>query len=120
MVNDFEQLSSNDYTQDLRELLNQLTYYRMPFGMFGPGKYPPKGVLIVDLPLEYLSWFHQRSFPNGQLGELMMQVYELKAIGFDHLFDPIRKLNGGRTVLDPKKLKRLEAKTGFEEETETH
>ncbi len=105
-----EEIDPSDYTQDLRELLNNLLYYRMPFGMFGPKKYPPKGVLLVDLPLEYLSWFHQRSFPKGDLGEMLMQVYELKAVGMDGLFTPIRKFHGGRTILDPKKIKREKLK----------
>lgn len=105
-----EEINASDYTGDLREVLNNLVHYRMPFGMFGPEKYPPKGVLLVDLPLEYLSWFHQRSFPKGQLGEMMMQVYELKAVGMDELFTPIRKMHGGRTTLDPKKIKREQLK----------
>ena len=104
------EINPSDYTPDLKELLNSLLYYRMPFGMFGPKQYPPKGVLLVDLPLEYLSWFHQRSYPKGNLGELLMQVYELKAVGMDALFDPIRKFHGGRTILDPKKIKREKLK----------
>lgn len=109
------EINPSDYTQDLREVLDALLYYRMPFGMFGPSKYPPKGVLLVDLPLEYLSWFHQRGYPKGNLGELLMQVYELKAVGMDVLFDPIRKHHGGRTILDPKRIKReqLRNKTQF-------
>ena len=105
-----EEIDPSDYTQDLKEVLNSLLYYRMPFGMFGPKQYPPKGVLLVDLPLEYLNWFHQRSYPKGSLGELMMQVYELKAVGMDPLFDPIRKYHGGRTILNPKKIKREKLK----------
>jgi len=104
------EINPTDYTDDLREVLNSLLYYRMPFGMFGPKQYPPKGVLLIDLPLEYLSWFQQRSYPKGDLGELMMQVYELKAVGMDALFDPIRKHHGGRTILDPKKIKREKLK----------
>ena len=105
-----EEIDPLDYVQDLKEVLDQLQFYRMPFGMFGPSKYPPKGVLLVDLPLEYLSWFHQREFPKGPLGDLMEQVYELKALGMDALFNPIRKRHGGRTVLDPKKIKREQLK----------
>ena len=113
-MEDKAEINPCDYTNDLKEILEQLTYYRMPFGMFGPREYPPKGVLLIDLPLEYLSWFHQRSYPKGALGELMMQVYELKAVGMDHLFNPIRKIHGGRTILDPKKIKRNEIKKDFE------
>lgn len=101
-----EDIIPSDYTPDLRLVLEQLTYYRIPFGMFGPKQYPPKGVLLVDLPMEYLSYFHNRTYPKGNIGDLMMQVYELKAVGMDHLFDPIRKIHGGRTILDPKRFKR--------------
>jgi len=107
-------INPSDYAGDLRELLNELIYMRMPFGMFGPKKYPPKGVLLIDLPLEYLSWFHQRSFPKGNLGHLMEQVYELKAVGMDELFHPIRKIHGGRTVLSPQKLKREQLRQEIE------
>ncbi len=105
-MKNYNKICLGDYTGDLKDILEQLMYYRMPFGMFGPSQYPPKGVLLIDLPIEYLSWFEQRSYPKGQLGELVMQVYELKALGMDHLFDPIRKQHGGRTILDPKKVKR--------------
>ena len=104
------EINPSDYAEDLRLVLDSLIHYRMPFGMFGPKQYPPKGVLLVDLPMEYLSWFHNRTYPKGQLGELMMQVYELKAVGMDALFDPIRKHHGGRTILDPKKIKREKLK----------
>lgn len=107
-------INPEDYTGDLKLILDQLVYYRMPFGMFGPKQYPPKGVLLIDLPIEYLSFFHNRTFPKGHLGELMMQVYELKAVGMDHLFDPIRKHHGGRTLLDPKKIKREQVKRDLE------
>ena len=108
-----EEINPSDYTQDLLTTLESLKFYRMPFGMFGPKKYPPKGVLLIDLPLEYLSYFHQRSYPKGNLGDLMMQVYELKAIGMDHLFNPIRKQHGGRSILDPKKIARNKIKEDF-------
>ena len=109
-----EEINPSDYTADLKVVLEQLTYYRMPFGMFGPKQYPPKGVLLVDLPLEYLSYFHNRTYPKGYLGDLLKQVYELKALGMDELFNPIRKLHGGRTVLDFKKLKRQQIKKDIE------
>ncbi len=114
------EINPSDYTADLISTLESLQYSRMPFGMFGPKQYPPKGVLLIDLPLEYLSYFHQRTFPKGVLGDLMRQVYDLKEIGMDHLFDPIRKFHGGRTTLDPRKIKREQLKNdlqkGFDSE----
>jgi uncharacterized protein (DUF3820 family) len=42
--------------------LEQISRYHMPFGMFGPKQYPPKGVPIYDLPAEYLAWFALKAF----------------------------------------------------------
>lgn len=72
---------------------------RMPFGKFGPRHFPPHGVPIFDLPAEYLAWFNQKGFPKGRLGELLKIVYQMKVDGSDLAFDPMRKRNGGRTVL---------------------
>ena len=85
--------------EDFRNLLAEIHKTRMPFGMFGKEKYPPGGVPIYYLPEEYLSWFKQRSFPKGRLGELMAHVCEIKECGMDSLFDPMRKASGGRTKL---------------------
>ena len=33
----------------------------MPFGKYGPLHFPPRGVPLYDLPVEYLAWFiHDR------------------------------------------------------------
>ena len=42
--------------------LEMIGRYHMPFGMFGPKHYPPKGVPIYDLPAEYLAWFALEGF----------------------------------------------------------
>ena len=73
--------------------------YYMPFGMFGPKNYPPKGVPIYDLPAEYLAWFALNGFPEGRLGELLRVVYQTKADGCDAVFDSIRRKAGGRYKL---------------------
>lgn len=85
--------------EDFRNLLAEIQNTHIPFGMFGKEKYPPRGVLIFDLPEEYLFWFKQRSFPKGRLGELMAHVCEIKETGMDSIFEPFRKANGGRTKL---------------------
>lgn len=89
-----------DFTEvdrdDFRNLLNEIAGAYMPFGKYGIQNCPPKGVPLIDLPPEYLSWFKERGFPKGRLGELMEQVYEIKAVGMDEIFEPIRRLNGGR------------------------
>jgi len=82
--------------EEFRQLLADIGGMYMPFGKFGPKDYPPRGVPIMDLPPEYLSWFKERGFPKGQLGELMEMVCEIKEVGMDSLFDPLRQVNGGR------------------------
>ncbi len=91
--------------EDFRNLLIEIGKTRMPFGKFGPKDYPPAGVPIMDLPPEYLSWFFERGFPKGRLGELMAHVCEIKSVGMDAVFDPMRQANGGRYKLQPTRRK---------------
>ena len=87
-----------------REIMLQIGKTRMPFGKFGPTHYPPAGVPIYDLPVEYLHWFTENGgFPRGKLGQLMEMVYHAKVNGADRAFDILRTRNGGRTKLFPKK-----------------
>jgi len=94
--------------EDFRNLLVEIGRMRMPFGRFGPKDYPPAGVPLVDLPPEYLIWFKQRGFPKGRLGELMAQVCELKELGMDLVFEPIRAANGGRFPLHQQRRKSVD------------
>jgi uncharacterized protein (DUF3820 family) len=82
--------------EDFRRLLAEIGGMRMPFGKYGPAAVPPRGMPIYDLPPEYLSWFKQKGFPKGRLGELMAVVCEIKEVGMDLVFDPLREANGGR------------------------
>jgi len=72
---------------------------RMPFGRYGPDHFPPRGVPIYDLPLEYLVWMERRGWPKSPLGELLQVIYEIKAAGAGEVFEPMRRRNGGRTDL---------------------
>ena len=98
-MDDFTEIDREDF----RNLLQEISQARMPFGKFGPGAYPPAGAPIMDLPVEYLAWFHERGYPKGRLGELMAQVFEIKATGMDSVFDPLRSAAGGRFPLGPKR-----------------
>ncbi len=89
--------------EDFRNLLAEIGRTRMPFGKFGIKEYPPAGVPIMDLPPEYLSWFKERGFPKGRLGELLAQVNAIKEVGMDSVFDPMRNAMGGRFRLRPTK-----------------
>lgn len=73
----------------------------MPFGKYGPQRCPPHGAPLYDLPYEYLAWFARKGFPEGELGELLALVYELKAAGADAAFADLRQRAGGRTKLHP-------------------
>lgn len=94
--------------EDFRNLLIEIGKTRIPFGKFGIKAYPPAGVPIMDLPMEYLCWFLERGFPKGRLGELMAQVCEIKSVGMDSVFDPIRQANGGRFKLLPTRRKNFD------------
>lgn len=91
--------------EDFRNLLAEIGKTRMPFGKYGIKTYPPAGVPIMDLPEEYLCWFLERGFPKGRLGELMAQVCEIKTVGMDEVFNPLRRANGGRYRLVPGRTK---------------
>lgn len=82
--------------EDFRNLLSEIAEGHMPFGKYGPEHYPPRGIPLTDLPPEYLSWFAERGWPKGRLGELMAMVSEIKATGADQVFEPIRRARGGR------------------------
>jgi len=91
--------------EDFRNLLIEIGNTHIPFGKFGMKFYPPSGLPIMDLPQEYLCWFLERGFPKGRLGELMAQVCEIKSVGMDSVFDPLRSARGGRFRLQPARLK---------------
>jgi uncharacterized protein (DUF3820 family) len=75
---------------------------RMPFGKFGPAHFPPRGVPLYDLPVEYLAWFARKDcFPQGRLGELLRIVHQMKVDGLDMVFDELRRRAGGKTSLRP-------------------
>jgi uncharacterized protein len=64
--------------------LLKLARTRMPFGKFA-------GTLLVDLPEPYLVWFRQEGFPEGELGELLQCLYEIKLNGLEYLFEPLKR-----------------------------
>ena len=49
--------------------LAEIESTRMPFGKFGPAHFPPRGVPIFDLPVEYLGWFAQKGFPKADVSK---------------------------------------------------
>ena len=65
------------------EVLLKIASMRMPFGKY-------KDRLLIDLPEPYVVWFSQKGFPEGQLGEMLRIVYEVKLNGLEYLFKPLR------------------------------
>ena len=64
--------------------LYKIANIKMPFGKY-------KGVALVDLPEPYVVWFHQNGFPDGELGQLLAQLYEIKVNGLEYLFTPLKQ-----------------------------
>lgn len=67
------------------EVLIKLAKMRMPFGRY-------KDRRLIDLPEPYVVWFAQKGFPQGQLGDMLRMIYEIKANGLEYLFGPLRNL----------------------------
>lgn len=56
----------------------------MPFGKY-------KGYYLIDLPEYYVVWYHNKGFPQGKLGDMLTQVYELKLNGLEYLIRDIKE-----------------------------
>jgi len=65
------------------EFLLKLSKTQMPFGKH-------KDWLLIDLPEPYVVWLSRQGFPNGELGEMLRMVYEIKVNGLEYLFDELR------------------------------
>jgi uncharacterized protein (DUF3820 family) len=77
-----------DLMNHLRNNLSLLEKTKMPFGKY-------RGVLLIDLPENYLVWFHSQGLPEGQLGQLLELIYEIKLNGLEHLLTPLRSSREG-------------------------
>ncbi len=64
-------------------LLLKIARTPMPFGKY-------KDLPLVDLPEPYVVWFAQKGFPEGELGELMKMLYEIKVNGLEYLLKPLK------------------------------
>jgi len=74
----------NECKPDAAVLL-KLAGMRMPFGKY-------KKRRLIDLPEPYVVWWAQKGFPEGQLGDMLRMVYEIKVNGLEYLFKPLRDL----------------------------
>jgi hypothetical protein len=64
-------------------VLLKLVRTRMPFGRY-------KGRLLIDLPRPYVIWFANKGFPEGELGQMLNILYEVKSNGLEHPLMPLR------------------------------
>lgn len=64
--------------------LVKIANMKMPFGKY-------KGTALIDLPETYVVWFYNEGLPEGELGRLMAQLYEIKANGLEYLFEKLRE-----------------------------
>lgn len=64
--------------------LERLLTVKMPYGKH-------QGVVIADLPGNYLNWFAHEGFPPGVIGQLLQLMHEIDHNGLTQLLDPIRQ-----------------------------
>jgi uncharacterized protein (DUF3820 family) len=65
-----------------QEFLLKLARTRMPFGKY-------EGTLLVNLPEPYVVWFSREGFPDGELGQMLAIMHEVKVNGLEYLFKPL-------------------------------
>lgn len=65
------------------EDLQKLVTMTMPFGKH-------QGVLLADLPGNYLNWFAREGFPKGEIGRLLALMQEIDHNGLSDLLKPLR------------------------------
>jgi uncharacterized protein (DUF3820 family) len=71
------------HVQPDKGALLKLAQATMPFGKYA-------GRHLVDLPEPYVVWLSRKGFPEGELGELLRTVYEIKVNGLEYLFKPLQ------------------------------
>ncbi|XCF05685.1 DUF3820 family protein [Tamlana crocina] len=67
-----------------KQFLIDLAHTKMPFGKY-------EGRYLIDLPEHYVVWYHSKGFPQGKLGDMLKQVYELKLNGLEDLIRNIKR-----------------------------
>lgn len=66
------------------QILLDLVSVKMPFGKYS-------GVVLCNLPVNYLEWFNRKGFPKGKLGMQLQTIYEIKLNGLEYLLQPLKK-----------------------------
>jgi uncharacterized protein (DUF3820 family) len=68
---------------DDQKALLKLAYAKMPFGKYA-------GRFLVDLPEAYVLWFKGKGYPQGELGDQLRAVEEIKTNGLEALVRELR------------------------------
>ena len=68
--------------------LQKLAAAVMPFGRYA-------GRRLVDLPEPYIVWLVGNALPDGELGTLLLEMYEIKVNGLEALLRGLP--DGGKT-----------------------
>lgn len=68
--------------------LQKLAAVVMPFGRYA-------GRRLVDLPEPYIVWLVGNALPDGELGTLLLEMYEIKVNGLEALLRGLP--DGGKT-----------------------
>lgn len=71
-------------TDNAQNELVKLANTPMPFGKY-------RGTMLIDLPESYIVWFHAQGFPEGQIGQLLGLLYEIKLNGLEELVRPLKQ-----------------------------
>ena len=66
------------------EKLIELAHYKMPFGKY-------KDEYLINIPEAYYVWFKQKGFPEGKLGRLMQEMFEIKRNGLEEIIYNIKR-----------------------------
>ena len=66
------------------ESLLKLKRMTMPYGQY-------KGTILIDLPERYVVWLYENRLPDGQLGDLFKELYEIKVNGLESLIRSLKE-----------------------------
>jgi uncharacterized protein len=73
----------NPTPDEYRKRLIKLAFAKMPYGKY-------QGRFLSDIPEPYIVWLKNNGLPNGELGNLILEMYEIKANGLEGLLRKIR------------------------------
>ncbi|MBN2466754.1 MAG: DUF3820 family protein [Deltaproteobacteria bacterium] len=63
--------------------LLKLAQAKMSYGKYA-GRY------FVGLPESYFVWFSRKGVPQGEMGDMLRTVYEIKTNGLEYLFESLK------------------------------